>query len=200
MPVARFVQALGGARQAALEAPVGRAVANRLLAFGQATAQRGIDAALREFGLQDAVGIAADEALQRIVDTLAAGANSLDETAAREALVDVMRELLEEFADVADAFGDLGAAGALDLLLRFIAAYIFRRFAKALGDRLRAHAESAPAARRREEEIRRYIAAEVTIAFEDVGVETLDWRHDTERIIDRCMRDAFRTLAPGEDA
>jgi hypothetical protein len=199
LPIARFVQALGGAREAAREAPVGRAVANRLLAFGQATAQRGIDAALREFGLEDAVGLAADEALQRIVDTLAAGANTLDETAAREALVDVIRELLEDSDDVEDAFGDLDVVGALDLLRRFIAAYIFRRFAKALGDRLRAHAESAPAARRREEEMKRYIAAEVVIAFEDIDVETLDWRNDTERIIERCMREAFRTLGD-EDA
>lgn len=194
IPIARFVEALGGARQATREATVGRAVARRLLTFAQAAAQRGIDAALREAGLHDAVGLAADEALQRIVDTLAMGANTLDETAAREALVDVMRDLLENADDLDDAFGDLDVAGALDLLRRFIAAYIFRRFAKALGDRLRAHAESVPAARRHEEEMKRYIAAEVMIAFEDIDTESLDWRSDTERIIERCMRDAFRTL------
>jgi hypothetical protein len=105
-----------------------------------------------------------------------------------------MRELLADSDNLEDAFKGLDVNGILNILRRFIAAYIFRRFAKALGDRLRAKAESGPAARRHEDEIRRYIEAEVAIAFEEVDAATLDWHNDSERIIERCMREAFRIL------
>lgn len=194
LPVARFVQALGGAREAARDASVGRAVAGGLLQFARTASARGADAALREAGLPDAIGLPADEALQRIVDTFATGANTLDETAARNALVEVMRELLADANDLDDAFENLDANGLLELLRKFIAAYIFWRFARALGDRLRAKSETGPAGRRREREIRRYIEAEVTVAFEDFDAQSLDWRRESDKIIERCTRAAFQTL------
>lgn len=194
LPVARFVDALGGATEATREAQVGRAVAANFLGFAQDAATRGVGAALVEVGIADAVGLSADEVLQRIVDTLASGTTSLDETAAREALVDLLREMLQDNDDLDEAFGELDADDVFLLLQRFIAAYIFRRFAKALGDRLRARSESGPAARRREEEIRRFILAEVSIAFEDIDAETFDWRADGPNVVDRLMREAFRTL------
>jgi hypothetical protein len=195
LPVARFIAALGGTTRAARDARVGRSVANGLLSFVRAASENGVNAALGESGLQDAVGLPADEALERLVDFLAADANTLDETAAREALIDVIRDLLGDLEDLADAFQNLDSDGVLEILNKFIAAYIFRRYAKALGDRFRANSLTGPAARRREEEIKRYIAAEVTIAIEQIDASSVNWQRDTEQLIDRCMRDAFRTLS-----
>jgi hypothetical protein len=199
VPIARFVEALGGAGAATRGATVGRAVAGRFINFAQIASERGFDAALRDIGLQDAIGLPTDEVLQRIVDSLAADSNTLDETAAREALVDIIRELLKGADDLEAALTGLNEAAILDLLCRFISAYIFRRYMKALGDRLRAHAESADDARRRQNEIKRFISASVTIAFEQFDITSADWRSHSEQMLDRLMREVFDTLAMHDD-
>jgi hypothetical protein len=199
LPISRFVEALGGAAAATRGATVGRAVADRFVNFAQIASQRGFDAALRDIGLQDAIGLPADEVLQRIVDSLAAASNTLDETAAREALVDIIRELLRGADDLEAALTGFNEAAVLELLCRFISAYIFRRFMKALGDRLRAHTESVHDARRRQNEIKRFISASVTIAFEHFDISSANWRSHSAQLIDRLMQDVFDTLA-GQDA
>lgn len=90
-------RANGGAKGAARRMGIARKTAANLLGFTQAVNNRGMDAALREIGLDQLVGRPFDEVLPELIDALCADdGGSIDEGIARSALSDVFAELSAE--------------------------------------------------------------------------------------------------------
>ena len=94
----------------------------------------GLEAALREEGLEDCVGKSASEVADVLLDEFAGPASTLDNAVAREALAEVRDEILadaETFADVEQRLGQaLGDLGVFGILASFFGHYVLRLFCR----------------------------------------------------------------------
>jgi hypothetical protein len=110
----------------------GVATAQRLGGFISRVGEVGLAEALKEAGLGDLVGKSAAEVSAALLDNLAGPASTLDQAAAREALVLFNDELLaqtETFEDVEQALGKIMDEGGLfGILLHFFGHYIYQCF------------------------------------------------------------------------
>jgi hypothetical protein len=128
----------GGGRSAHWGA--GAATAQRIGGFLSRVGQVGLGEALREVGLGDLVGRSAAEISAALLDRLAGPASTLDQDAARHALVDLNDELLAEaetFEEVEKALaGAVDSRGLFDILLRFFGHYLYECFCRDFYERL----------------------------------------------------------------
>lgn len=118
----------GGAGRAA------RTSGRSLGGFLTTVSTRGLDEALREVGLEGAIGKPADEVAASLLDVLASPGSTLDEHAARLALAKVNDELLKDaksYNDVANLLSKaLDKFGLVRILASFFARYLFECFCR----------------------------------------------------------------------
>jgi hypothetical protein len=128
----------GGGRVGAWRAGTG--TAQRLGGFLSRVGEVGLAEALRENGLGDLVGRPASEISGALLEEFAGPASTLDQAAAREALVELNDELLAEaktFDDVEVALGKmLDQGGIFEVLLRFFGHYLYSCFCRDFYERL----------------------------------------------------------------
>ena len=161
------VDALGSASQAATTAGTAVRAAARLGGILQGAAQRGWTAALTESGLARAIGQPAVSMVLLLADLLAGEGATLEDVAAREAIIDC---LTEEFAgrtyDEVEAT-PLDAAKVLEIVIRFVARFVYHRALVLLSKSLN---ETDPARRQQiEGQLRNW--AESTAKLELAGAD-----------------------------
>ena len=128
----------------------GVGTAQRLGGFLSRVGEVGLAEALREEGLGDLVGRPASEISGALLDKLAGPGSTLDQAAAREALVELNDELLAEaktFDDTEMALGTtLDKGGIFEVLLRFFGHYLYSCFCRDFYERLLKKVGSSQAA------------------------------------------------------
>jgi hypothetical protein len=127
----------------------GAATAAGIGGFLSRVGEVGLDGALREEGLGDLVGRSASEISTALLDKFAGPASTLDQSAARQALIDLNDELLAEaetFEDVEQALvGAVDQGGLFDILMRFFGHYLYECFCRDFYERLVQRVGSAQA-------------------------------------------------------
>jgi len=122
----------GGGRSGRRSGNAGIATAQRIGGFFSLVGEVGLAAALRELGLEDLIGKSAAELSDALLEEMAGPASTLDQAAAREALMELQDELLKEaetFQDVEQVLTKtIDNAGVVTILLRFLGHYIYQRF------------------------------------------------------------------------
>ncbi|HEX9961467.1 MAG TPA: hypothetical protein VGB00_11075, partial [Pyrinomonadaceae bacterium] len=115
----------------------GRAAAltgQRLGGFLSRVADVGLTEALREFGLSDLIGKSAEDVINGITDAFTDPASSLDEEAARVALYELNKELLQEcdtFEEIEESFMEVvDEPGIVKTIVDFFSRYIYRIFCR----------------------------------------------------------------------
>ena len=144
-----YVDALGGNTAASQSATTAVRTAASLASFLQGVRSVGLTRTLEELGLGEAVGRSSIELIGLLVDLLAGDGATLDDVAAREALVDCLDE---EFGNQTYTEIDgvaLDEAAIRTLVGRFIGRFVFRRCLPLLSTRLN---RATPGVRRRAEE------------------------------------------------
>ena len=118
----------------------GVCTAHKLGGFLSRVGEVGLAETLRETGLGDLVGRPASEISLALLDELAGPASTLDQAAAREALVELNDDLLAEaetFDDVEVALAKvLDQGGVFEILLRFFGHYLYSCFCRDFYERL----------------------------------------------------------------
>ena len=131
--MARGGGTIGGSRAA-------QSAGRQLASFATTVADRGLDEALREFGLGKLIGKPASEIALSLVDELCSDGSTLDEVDARRAMSDLIKELLEDtdsYNEVAEKLSErLQPEGLGNLLLRFFGHYLFHQFYRIFYERL----------------------------------------------------------------
>lgn len=116
----------GGSRAA-------QSVARNIAGFVTAVAEKGLPAALQEYGLESLEGKSVNEVLFSLIDQLGGDANTLDDVDARSALSRLLDELFEN-AEINDIEAILAAkAGESELqsfLEKFYGYYLYERFCR----------------------------------------------------------------------
>ncbi len=112
----------------------------RLAGFVSSVASRGLEKALQDEGLSDLIGHPAKEVALALADRLCEDGSTLDEVDTRNALSDLMDELLEKaetYEEVKEIFEKTIQVNELgNLLTRFFGHYLYRQFCRVFYERL----------------------------------------------------------------
>lgn len=149
----------GGGRRGRLSSSV--RVGQGLGGFLSQVVSEGLDQTLRLLGLGHLVGATFHDALSGIVDHICGDSGPLDDSIARDAVVEVLAEILDEsddtYVDLREWGNQLNEAAVIELMSLFLSHSIFLCFLADLGDRIESNATSARHAEQREQEILRFI-------------------------------------------
>ena len=173
--VAHNAEALGGAAAAAGSAHAGRRAAQQFGSLLAGIGSGGLTPTLEELGLGGFVGRSPLELIGALSDAIAGDGATLEESAAREALVFV---LLDLFGD-AQTYEDLEAlaldADAVrDNFAKFIARYVYQRLLPMLDQRLVSRGDPA-AAHQSEQAVWEYTLEQTRLYLAETDVVGLDW-------------------------
>ena len=179
----------GGGRTGGWSAGV--AAAQNVGTFFSRVGVLGLREALREAGLGDLVGHSAADVSAALLDRLAGPASTLDQDAARRALVDLNDELLADAQTFEDVERALAAAidqrGLLEILMRFFGHYLYECFCRDFYERLDKRVGSSQAAQSLKG-IRDCIEAATRAKLVGRDKSTFDWRGaDGKRLAEEIL-------------
>jgi hypothetical protein len=166
--VEAYVVALGGSARAVEASAAATRAAAGVGGFFESVRERGLDQTLTDFGLAEAIGKSSMELISMLADRLAGDGATLDDNAARDALVDCL-EL--EFQD--KSYDEIKAEfltddEVRDNLATFLARYVFRKVLPLLATRL--NRATADVRRRTEQELDGYTRAKCVDAVRDLDL------------------------------
>ena len=186
-----FIAAMGGAAGLlAASAPAIRA-GQGLAGFGAGVAERGITPTLEELGLGDLVGKPRLEVISALADVFAGDGSSLEDAAARNAVIEVLNEVLPE-GDVTEL--ELDAAGVTEIISLQLAYWIYFLQDTWIADRIAKRAEPAEK-ERLDREIRSFLVNSVRLELEGRDVLAIQWRTAEGRVeFERIAAQVFRDL------
>ena len=155
----------------------------------------GFRTAFEETGLGSLEGKSLNEVTFLLLDHLCGSGSTLDETDARMALCDLMKEIcddvdsIEELEEAMEAQSDHNSLE--NLLIRYFGYYIFEQFCSRFYGQLDANI-GAEQASERIDEIRRYIFEAVGYISIDQDISQIDWdgsqgQHIVEQIINETL-------------
>jgi hypothetical protein len=131
--VARGGGTIGGSRAS-------QKVGGRIGGFARSVATQGLDEALHDVGLSELVGKPAGEIALALIDKLSDDGSTLDEVDARNAVSDLITELLAEaetYEQVTEKLEEKLQLVSIDnLLIRFFGYYLYRQFCRLFYERL----------------------------------------------------------------
>lgn len=162
--------------------------------------QVGLENALRDRGLADAVGRPVLEVISRITDYVAGDGALLDEVVVRAAVLDVWADILtsedEGYASFeAGIEGQVDGEGVARLMWLFIAEVVFQRFLVDLSERIDANAISASQADLIEARVHDLIREKVRFDLSGAHLFAADWTGQTGRVlIERNLELALTAL------
>lgn len=179
----RFIQTSGGARSIAHGSSGGGGAAARvgsnLAGFASTVATRGLDQALREYGLEHLIGRTAGEVMLTLLDELCDDGSTLEEVDARQAMADLDKEILEGAQTYEEVRERLEATMRLDklgpLLQSFFGHYLYHHFCRVFYERL-VQRKGEQAANNLLGSVRNYIKKELEYQTLDRDLTKVDWR------------------------
>lgn len=192
--LARHVATLGGSAGAVGSASTGRGAAQRLGGVLASIAGEGLGPTLDAYGLGHLVGRERFEVLDGLIDAIAGDGDDLESQAARSAAVDVVDELLPDENDPDLAAGALSEDQVRELLVRYIAAYIYNRAAPVIEERLNRLGDPAQALAR-DIEIRDYVRSIVELRLADTDTLSIDWQGQAgASVVQRILNGTYEMI------
>lgn len=148
-----------------------------LAGFGADVAEGGVTPTLEELGLADLVGKPRLEVISALADLFAGDGSSLEDAAARNALIEVLNEVLPE-GDITDL--ELDAAGVVEIISLHLALWIYFLQDTWIADRIAKRAEPTEK-ERLDREIRSFLVNSVKLELEGRDVLAIQWRTEEGR-------------------
>lgn len=196
--VSSFVRAHGGAWTAAAASTSGRATVGSLGGFLGTGLVRGFSEAVRELGVGEFLGKSPEALLAAVADRLAPAGSTLEEAAARNALISSVAEFFGRY-DVAndgiEALGSMTLDGARDVIGIAVSEYIQERVLQSLIACVERGLIEESIANTKCQEVRSSIAALVSLDLSQLDLRSIDfgspqWRSTVEAL----FRDAYSLL------
>lgn len=197
--LAGHVAALGGAASAAGAAGAGARTGQTLARFlAGSTGPTGLAGGLETVGLTMLVGSDRFTILTQLLDRFAGPGSDLEAQAARDALLDVLDEVLPDDEAIPLEEVRLDEAAVLDLLQRYIAALVYNRAIPIIDERL-TRLEDQQLAQRRDRELRGFIEAMVRLCTQGMTPLSVDWAGPEGReFVERILRAVYEQLEEWE--
>lgn len=190
-----FVAAMGGATAGAAGATAGTQTGQSLGSFlAAATGPQGLVGGLEAVGLESLIGQDRFTVLSELLNVLGGSGNAVEQQAARDALLDVLDDLLPEGDDAALDAVQLDEADVRDALCRYIAALVYNLAIPVIEVRLEALQDQA-LIQSRDRELHDYIDALVRLKMQTVSVLTVDWKSaDGKEFVQGVLQAVYEQL------
>jgi hypothetical protein len=190
-----YVAAVGGVAAAVAAAGAGsrtgQSLGNLLV---QSTGPTGLAGGLQAVGLERLIGQDRFTVLSELVTAFAGVGSDLEAQAARNALLDVLDELLPEDEGLDLATIQLDEAAVSDNLCRFIAALVYNLAIPIIDERL-TQLQNPQLAQQRDRELRGYVDGLVRMYLRDTSPLGIDWQGpDGRGFIDDILRAVYAQL------
>jgi molybdopterin converting factor small subunit len=173
--LAGYVAAMGGAAAAVAAAGAGARTGQSLGTFlVSSTGPTGVAGGLEAVGLGRLVGTDRFTVLSELVNEFAGAGSDLEAQAARNAVLDVLDQILpDDDTPLEDA--RLDEAAITDALCRYVAALVYNLAIPVIDERL-TQLQDQPLAQQRDQELRDYIDALVRLRMRDRSPMAIDWQ------------------------
>jgi hypothetical protein len=197
--LAGYVAAAGGAAGAVAAAGPGISAGQSLATFlAGSTGPAGVAGGLETVGFGGLVGSDRFTILSALLDRFGGTGSNLEAQAARNALVDVLAEVLPEDEDVPLDEVRLTEPAVVDLLQRYLIALIYNRAIPVIDERL-TRLQNPQLAQQRDKELRDFIEALVRLRTQGMAPLTTDWQGTEGReFIERMLRAVYDQLEAWE--
>lgn len=191
-----FVKAQGGSRRATRASSSGRSTTQRVGQVFSSIISKGAEAAIKDIGLAEFVGVDAQTLLSKLVDYIAPVGVLLEESVARSAALDLLAELFERY-NVEEkglaALDSLTPDILKSVLLSYVGKYVYTRVLEVLSKNSEHHPVETLI--RVERDIKDYITATVKYDFKQVDVLKIDWEGTQGRdMVNRIYEEAYTLL------
>jgi hypothetical protein len=174
--LAGYVAAMGGAAAAAAAAAAGTRTGQSLGTFlAGSTGAEGLAGGLEAVGLDHLVGQDRFTVLSELLTVFAGTGSDLEDQAARDALLDVLDELLPQGDDLQLESVRLDEAAVTDALSRYIELLVYNRAIPVIDVRLE-QLQNQSLIQQRDRELRDFIHALVRLKMQEVSPLTIDWQ------------------------
>ena len=193
-----FVAAMGGAAGATAAASAGTQTGQSLGSFlAASTGPQGLVGGLEAVGLESLVGQDRFAVLSELLNVLGGSGSAVEQQAARDALLDVLDDLLPEGDEAALDAVQLDEAGIRDALCRYLAALVYNLAIPVIEVRLEALQDQA-LIQSRDRELRDYIDALVRLKMQNVSVLTVDWKStEGQAFVQGVLQAVYEQLEAG---
>ena len=194
-----YVATAGGAAGAVAAAGPGITAGQSLATFlAGSTGPAGVAGGLETVGLGELIGADRFTILSTLLDRFGGTGSNLEAQAARNALIDVLAEVLPEDGDVPLDEVRLTESAVIDLLQRFLIALIYNRAIPIIDERL-TKLQNPQLAQQRDQELRDFIEALVRLRTQGMTPLTIDWQGTEGReFIERMLRAVYDQLEAWE--
>ena len=194
-----YVAALGGAATAVAAAGAGISTGQSLAALlAGSTGPTGVAGGLETVGLTHLLGADRFTILSDLLDRFAGAGSDLEAQAARNALLDVLDELLPEDGDVPLETVRLDENQVIETLQRYLIALIYNRAIPIIDERL-TRLQNPQLAQQRDQELREYIAVLVRLSTQNTTPLAIDWAgNDGHEFIESMLRAVYDQLEEWE--
>lgn len=192
-----FVRAQGGASRASQAARSGRATARRLGGVLSTIARSGTVAAAESLGIGQFVGQDANTLLAALVDRVAPSGALLEEAAAREATIQTLEELFQNYGvqdNGFEALNTLDADGIKNTLGKYLGNYIYTRLVQIIGQKL--ESRSTEDLIKVERAVKDYIFPRVRLELMDkTDMLSMDWSNAQGQLfVDQIYREGYQLI------
>lgn len=174
--LAGYVTAMGGVAAAVAAATAGTRTAQSLGNFlAESTGPEGLAGGLEAVGLGHLVGQDRFTVLSELLTVFGGTGSDLEDQAAREALLDVLDDLLPQDEDVQLESVQLDEAAITEALRRYIELLVYNRAIPVIDVRLE-QLQNQNLIQQRDRELRDFIAALVRLKMQEVSPLAIDWQ------------------------
>ena len=174
--LAGYVAAMGGVAAAVAAATAGTRTAQSLGNFlAESTGPEGLAGGLEAVGLGHLVGQDRFIVLSELLTVFGGTGSDLEDQAAREALLDVLDDLLPQDEDVQLESVQLDEAAITEALRRYIELLVYNRAIPVIDVRLE-QLQNQNLIQQRDRELRDFIAALVRLKMQEVSPLAIDWQ------------------------
>ena len=197
--LAGFVAAMGGAAAAAASAGSAAQTGQSLGAFlAGSTGPDGLAGGLDAVGLQRLVGQDRFTVLSELINALGGSGSAVEEQAARDALLDVLDELLPEGDETALEAVRLDEAGVREALCQYMAALVYNLAIPVIEVRLEA-LENQTLIQQRDGELRGFIDELVRLKMQGASPLTVDWQGtEGKEFVQGILQAVYEQLEAGQ--
>jgi hypothetical protein len=174
--LAGYVAAMGGAAAAAAAAVAGTRTGQSLGTFlAESTGPEGLAGGLEAVGLGHLVGEDRFTILSELLTAFGGTGNDLEDQAARDALLDVLDELLPQDDDLQLESVQLDEAAVSEALSRYIELLVYNRAIPVIDVRLE-QLRNQTLIQQRDRELRDFISALVRLKMQEPSPLAIDWQ------------------------
>ena len=193
-----FVAALGGAAAAASAGSAAQTGQSLGTFLANSTGPEGLVGGLEAVGLERLVGQDRFTVLSELINALGGSGSAVEEQAARDALLDVLDELLPEGDEAALEAVQLDEAGVREALCRYMAALVYNLAIPVIEVRLEA-LENQTLIQQRDGELRGFIDALVRLKMQGVSPLTVDWQGaEGKEFVQGILQAVYEQLEAGQ--